>query len=122
MNATAIFDRLAAAGVQARINPERPDRLKLAPADRLTPDLLALAREYKRELLAVLREQTREPTYTRCLDCTQYAAPAPDTASWCPLVRAHPTVALWAVCTGYMAKPGTQPGSTVPQHFDGEQP
>jgi hypothetical protein len=52
-------------------------------------------------------------TYTRCLDCTHYTAPPPDTAFWCPLVKGCPTVALWAVCTGYVAKPGTPPGPTV---------
>lgn len=62
-----------------------------------------------------------ESTYTRCLDCIHYAAPPPDTAFWCPLVRGRPAVALWAVCTGYQAKPGTPPGPTAP-HFDEEAP
>jgi hypothetical protein len=109
-----ILDRLAAAGVRVRLDPQNPDRLRLSPPDRLTADLLALARDHKRELLTVLRERAKEPTYTRCLDCTRYTAPKPDTAFWCPLVRAHPIAALWAICTGYTAKPGTPPGPTVP--------
>ena len=114
MNATAILGQLAAAGVQAWINPERPDRLKLAPADKLTAELMELARKHKAELLRELRERAPEPTYTRCLDCTHYKAPRPDTAFWCPLVKAHPEIALWAICTGYVAKPGTPPGPTRP--------
>ena len=114
MSATAILGQLAAAGVTVRADPEHCDRLKLAPADRLTPDLLELVKRNKPVLLAALRERPQEPTYTRCLDCTRYTAPKPDTAFWCPLVRAHPTVALWAICTGYTAKPGTPPGPTVP--------
>ena len=45
--------------------------------------------------------------YTRCLDCIHYTAPPPDTAFWCPLVKGRPTVALWAICTAYAAKPFT---------------
>lgn len=117
MTPSTILDRLAAAGVRVRLDPQNPERLRLAPPDRLDADLLAMVRDHKRELLAALRERARpepEPTYTRCLDCTRYTAPAPDTAFWCPLVRTHPTVALWAICTGYTAKPGTPPGPTVP--------
>ena len=114
MNGTALLDQLANAGVTVRPAPEDGDRLRLAPAHRLTPDLLELVKRNKPALLAVLRARAKEPTYTRCLDCTKYSAPKPDTAFWCPLVRAHPTVALWAVCTGYVAKPGTPPGPTLP--------
>ena len=114
MSGTALLDRLAAAGVTVRPDPANPDRLRLAPPDRLTPDLLELAKRNKPELLAALRERALEPTYTRCVDCTKYTAQPPDTAFWCPLVRAHPTVALWAICTGYTAKPGTPPGPTRP--------
>jgi hypothetical protein len=114
MSGTALLDRLTAAGVRVRPDPEHGDRLRLAPPDRLTPELLELVKRNKPALLAALRERAPEPTYTRCLDCTKYTAPPPYTAFWCPLVRAHPTVALWAICTGYTAKPGTPPGPTVP--------
>jgi hypothetical protein len=114
MTPRAVLDCLSAAGVRVRLDPENPDRLRLSPPERLDADLLALVRDHKADLLTVLRERARpEPTYTRCLDCTHYTAPPPDTAYWCQLVRAHPTVALWAVCTGYVAKPGTPPGPTV---------
>ena len=56
MSATAILDQIRAAGVHIRLDPVDPDRLRLAPPDRLTPDLLELAREHKAELLAALRE------------------------------------------------------------------
>jgi len=114
VNPSTILDRLAAAGVTVRPDPQHGDRLRLAPPDRLTPDLLELVKRNKGALLAALRERAKEPTYTRCLDCTKYAAPEPDTGFWCHVVRAHPTVALWSVCTGYTAKPGTPPGPTVP--------
>ena len=54
MNAPAILDRLRAAGVRVRRDPAKPDGLRLGPADRLTPDLLELARQHKAELLAAL--------------------------------------------------------------------
>lgn len=50
---------------------------------------------------------TSASTYTRCLDCAHYTATPPDTAFWCPLVKGRPTVALWAICTAYAAKPVT---------------
>ena len=121
MSSAAILDRLRAAGVTVRPDPEHCDRLKLAPADRLTPDLLELVKRNKPVLLAELRVRAQEPTYTRCLDCTKYTGQPPDTAFWCPLVRAHPTVALWAICTGYTAKPGTPPGPTVPPEQEAER-
>ena len=121
MSAADILGRLAAAGLRVRLDPTDPERLRLSPPDRLNGDLLALARAHKRELLAVLRERAQEPTYTRCLDCTRYAAPPPDSAFWCPLVRAHPTVALWVICTGYTAKPGTPLGPTDPSDFGRER-
>ncbi len=62
MTPSIILDRLAAAGVRVRLDPQNPDRLRLSPPDRLTADLLALARDHKRELLTVLRERTRLPT------------------------------------------------------------
>ena len=55
MSATAILDQIRAAGVHIRLDPVDPDRLRLAPPDRLTPDLLELAREHKAELLSALR-------------------------------------------------------------------
>ena len=61
MSATAILDRLAAAGVHVRLDPAKPDRLKLAPAERLNPELLALARQHKADLLRELRARTRLP-------------------------------------------------------------
>ncbi len=75
---------------------------------------MALARQHKVAPVAALRERAAEPTYTRCLDCTRYAAPAPDTAFWCDKARAHPEVALWAICTTYTPKPGTPPWPSVP--------
>jgi len=57
MSGTALLDRLAAAGVTVR--PDG-DRLRLAPPDRLTPDLLELVKRNKGALLAVLR--AKEPT------------------------------------------------------------
>ena len=85
MNTTAILDRLRAAGVTVRPDPEHCVRLKLAPAERLTKDLREMVKRNKAALLAALRERAQEPTYTRCLDCTKYTAPPPDTAFWCPL-------------------------------------
>ena len=85
MSGTALLDRLTAAGVRVRPDPEHGDRLRLAPPDRLTPELLELVKRNKPALLAALRERAPEPTYTRCLDCTKYTAPPPDTAFWCPL-------------------------------------
>lgn len=60
MSGPAILDRLHAAGVRVRLDPAAPDRLRLGPPDRLNGELLALARDHKRELLAALRE--RRPT------------------------------------------------------------
>ena len=59
MSAAAILDRLAAAGVRVRLDPADPDRLRLSPPDRLTPDLLELARQHKADLVTALRECTR---------------------------------------------------------------
>ncbi len=62
MSATHVLDRLHAAGVHVRLDPAKPDRLKLAPAERLTPDLLALARQHKTDLLRELRARTALPS------------------------------------------------------------
>ncbi len=59
MTPSAILDRLHAAGVRVRPDPQNPDRLRLSPPDRLNAELLALARDHKRELLAELRERSR---------------------------------------------------------------
>ena len=53
-------------------------------------------------------------TYTRCTDCVHFEPPSPDTSFWCRQVRAHPEISLLAVCTTYVARPGTPPGPTVP--------
>ena len=58
MSAAAILDRLAAAGVRVRLDPADPERLRLSPPDRLNGELLALARNHKRELLTALRERS----------------------------------------------------------------
>lgn len=113
MSDTARLDRLAAAGVTVRPDPHHGDRLRLAPPERLTPDLLELVKRHKSELLASLRGHRRQSTpaasTARVTPPRNWTPP-----SGCPLVRAHPTVALWAVCTGYTAKPGTPPSPTVP--------
>lgn len=62
MSATMILDRLAAAGVSARPDPEHPDRLRLAPPNRLDRALLELVKRNKPALLAALRERTRGRT------------------------------------------------------------
>ena len=59
MSGAALLDRLNAAGVIVRPDPEHGDRLRLAPPDRLTPDLLALVKRNKPALLAALRERAR---------------------------------------------------------------
>jgi hypothetical protein len=59
MSGTALLDRLAAAGVTVRPDPAHGDRLRLAPPDRLTPDLLELVKRNKPARLAALRERSR---------------------------------------------------------------
>lgn len=59
MSGTALLDRLHAAGVRVRLDPTDPERLRLSPPDRLNGELLTLARDHKRELLAALRERSR---------------------------------------------------------------
>ena len=62
MTPRAILDRLTAAGVRVRLDRTNPERLRLSPADRLTADLLTLAREHKAALLSALRVRTALPT------------------------------------------------------------
>ncbi len=59
MSGAALLDRLNAAGVIVRPDPEHGDRLRLAPPDRLTPDLLEMVKRNKPALLAALRERAR---------------------------------------------------------------
>jgi hypothetical protein len=98
---------LRAAGLTAGIQGEK---LYVEPSSKLTDELRSFIRAHKPQIMAELSGVS----YTRCLDCAHYSAPPPDTAFWCSLVKGHPTVALWAICTGYIAKPGTPPGPTAP--------
>jgi hypothetical protein len=59
VSGATILGRLHAAGVRVRLDPEYPDRLRLSPPSRLTPDLLELARQHKADLVAALRERAR---------------------------------------------------------------
>ena len=45
--------------MRVRPDPADPDRLRLAPPDRLTPELLDLVKRNKPVLLAALRERSR---------------------------------------------------------------
>ena len=62
MSAAVILDRLHAAGVRVRLDPEHPDRLRLSPPDRLNGELLELVREHRAALVAALRQRHRLPT------------------------------------------------------------
>ncbi len=55
MTPRGVLGELAAAGVFARVDPADPDRLRLWPAELVTPELARLALEHKTVLLPILR-------------------------------------------------------------------
>ena len=100
MTPAVILDRLQAAGLTIRSDPDRPDRVKVAPLERLTPELRELILAHKPELLTELRSKPANASGT-CGSCWHFrAAPGEAPDGRCARYGGAAWAALLSGCRG----------------------
>lgn len=94
--ACAILDRIRAAGLTIRPDPERPDGVKGGPPERLTPELKAVIVANKQAILAALPHlaPVRSPPGS-CAYCGRQGQAGSDLMAYFSGLAAHASCHVW---------------------------